>query len=124
MSVHSSVSVHVPSELIIIDWAHSPIYESIYHPPLRVDFLNSEQLIYNSKTEKQQAGFENFLSITSIARNFNLPGLKKKYFSYKMKNIFFRFKLKKLKDPYSFFGSDVITLLEESLTRMRVVSQR
>ena len=58
-----------------------------------------------SKTEQQNVSLDIFVFDTSIARNNDLPGLEKKHFSLETKNVFFI--LKKLKDPYSLFGSDI-----------------
>ena len=43
-----------------------------------------------SKIEKQNVSLDIFVSVTSIARNLHLPGLKKKKkkISYKTKNVF------------------------------------
>ena len=59
-----------------------------------------------SKTEKQIVSLGIFLSDTSIARNFHLPGLEKIGFDYKTENVLC-FIIQKLTDPYSLYGSGI-----------------
>ena len=50
-------------------------------------FSSTQQLIHKSKIEKQNGSLDIFISDTSIARNLYLPGLEKKQFNYKTKNV-------------------------------------
>ena len=78
--IHSNVSVHLASELIIIGWTF--MHEVTISPPLNpATFFLDQQLIYKSKFENHNVSLDIFVSDNSIARKLHLPGLEKKQFS-------------------------------------------
>ena len=86
--IHSNFSVHLLRKLIIIGLAF--MHEVNMSPPLSLArFFLTKQLIYKSKIEKHSVSLDIFVSDTSIARNFHLPGLEKKRFNYIKTHILF-----------------------------------